>query len=58
MRRCGITSDGCASLALVLRSNPSYLRGLNLSGNKLGDSGMKKLTKGLEDPHCNLEILR
>uniref|UniRef100_A0A8C1GLL6 Uncharacterized protein n=1 Tax=Cyprinus carpio TaxID=7962 RepID=A0A8C1GLL6_CYPCA len=55
---CGVTSDGCASLALVLRSNHSYLRGLNLSGNTLGDSGIKKFAEGLENPHCKLEILR
>ncbi|KTG32365.1 hypothetical protein cypCar_00037853 [Cyprinus carpio] len=58
IRLCGVTSDGCASLALVLRSNHSYLRGLNLSGNTLGDSGIKKFAEGLENPHCKLEILR
>ncbi|XP_048015915.1 uncharacterized protein si:dkey-23k10.2 [Megalobrama amblycephala] len=58
MRLCDITDEGCASMALLLKSNPSHLRGLNLSGNKLGDLGMKDLVDGLENPHCKLEILR
>uniref|UniRef100_A0A8C2E2M6 Uncharacterized protein n=1 Tax=Cyprinus carpio TaxID=7962 RepID=A0A8C2E2M6_CYPCA len=33
---CGVTDEGCAALASALRSNPSHLRELNLTGNKLG----------------------
>ncbi|KAK7172076.1 hypothetical protein R3I93_004390 [Phoxinus phoxinus] len=58
MRFCSITDEGCAALALVLKSNRSHLRELNLSGNKLNDLGMKALANGLENPHCKLEILR
>ncbi|XP_016360165.1 NACHT, LRR and PYD domains-containing protein 12-like [Sinocyclocheilus anshuiensis] len=54
---CGVTDDGCAALASALRSNPSHLRVLNLSGNKLQDSSMKFLSAVLEDPHCKLEKL-
>ncbi|KTG38382.1 hypothetical protein cypCar_00013932 [Cyprinus carpio] len=54
---CGVTDKGCAVLASALRSNPSHLRELNLSGNKLGPSGVKLLSNGLDDPHRNLEIL-
>ncbi|XP_050958671.1 LOW QUALITY PROTEIN: NACHT, LRR and PYD domains-containing protein 3-like [Labeo rohita] len=54
---CGITDEGCAALASALRSNPSHLRQLNLSENKLGDSGVRLLSAVLEDPHCKLEIL-
>ncbi|KAL0185252.1 hypothetical protein M9458_020949, partial [Cirrhinus mrigala] len=54
---CGITDDGCAALASALRSNPSHLRHLNLSWNKLGDSGVTMLFAVLEVPHCKLEIL-
>ncbi|XP_067281149.1 NACHT, LRR and PYD domains-containing protein 3-like [Pseudorasbora parva] len=55
---CGVTDDGCAALASALRSNPSQLRELSMSGNKLGDSGVKLLSDVLKDPHCKLEILR
>ncbi|XP_073674462.1 NACHT, LRR and PYD domains-containing protein 3 [Garra rufa] len=58
MRLCDITGEGCAALASALKANSSHLRGLNLSGNKLGDLGMKFLADGLENPHCKLEIMR
>ncbi|XP_048059355.1 NLR family CARD domain-containing protein 3-like [Megalobrama amblycephala] len=54
---CGVRDEGCAALASALRSNPSHLRILDLSWNKLGDSGVNLLSGGLKDPHCNLEIL-
>ncbi|CAM4673104.1 unnamed protein product [Leuciscus chuanchicus] len=57
LRDCGVTDEGCADLASALRSNPSHLRELGLSLNKLGDRGMKLLSDGLKDPHCKLEIL-
>ncbi|XP_050957888.1 NACHT, LRR and PYD domains-containing protein 3 isoform X3 [Labeo rohita] len=55
--KCGVTDEGCAALASALRSNPSDLRELNLSQNKLGTSGVKLLSAGLKDPHCKLDIL-
>ncbi|KAL1261296.1 hypothetical protein QQF64_006561, partial [Cirrhinus molitorella] len=55
---CGITDEGCAALALAVRSNPSLLKQLDLTRNKLGDSGVTLLSTGLEDPHCKLEKLR
>ncbi|XP_073674149.1 NACHT, LRR and PYD domains-containing protein 12-like [Garra rufa] len=54
---CGITDEGCAALASALRSNPSHLRKLNLSGNKLGNS-VNLLSTVLVDSRCKLEILR
>ncbi|KAK1784145.1 hypothetical protein P4O66_003998 [Electrophorus voltai] len=54
---CSITEEGFAALASALKKNPSHLRELNLRSNKPGDSGVKKLSDLLEDPHCKLEIL-
>ncbi|XP_053505799.1 NACHT, LRR and PYD domains-containing protein 12-like [Ictalurus furcatus] len=58
LRGCGVSSEGCAALISALRSNPSHLRELNLSYNKLGDSGVKSLSAMLENPHSKLKILR
>ncbi|KAK7139623.1 hypothetical protein R3I93_016681 [Phoxinus phoxinus] len=57
LSNCGVPEEGCAALTSALRSNPSHLRELSLSGNKLGDSGVKQLSDLLQDPHCKLEIL-
>ncbi|XP_055798318.1 NLR family CARD domain-containing protein 3-like [Salvelinus fontinalis] len=54
---CLVTEEGCASLVPALRSNPSHLRELDLSYNHPGDSGVRLLSAGLEDPHCRLEKL-
>ncbi|XP_064818049.1 NACHT, LRR and PYD domains-containing protein 3-like isoform X2 [Oncorhynchus masou masou] len=54
---CLVTEEGCASLVSALRSNPSHLRELDLGYNHPGDSGVRLLSAGLEDPHCRLEKL-
>ncbi|XP_077080871.1 protein NLRC3-like isoform X5 [Siphateles boraxobius] len=61
LRDCGVTDEGCADLASALRSNPSHLRELDLSWNKLGNrgsEGVKLLFDLKEDPHYKLETLR
>ncbi|KAG7491227.1 hypothetical protein MATL_G00000780 [Megalops atlanticus] len=54
---CLVTEGGCASLASALRSNPSHLRELDLSYNHPGDSGVRALSAGVEDPSFKLETL-
>uniref|UniRef100_A0A3B5MFA8 NACHT LRR and PYD domain-containing protein n=1 Tax=Xiphophorus couchianus TaxID=32473 RepID=A0A3B5MFA8_9TELE len=55
---CMITEEGCASLALTLSSKPSALKQLDLSYNHPGESGLKLLSTGLDDPNWALETLR
>ncbi|KAM9306591.1 LOW QUALITY PROTEIN: protein NLRC3-like [Pholidichthys leucotaenia] len=55
---CLVSEEGCFSLASALRSNPSYLRELDLSYNHPGESGEKILSALQEDPLCTLEALR
>ncbi|KAG7487356.1 hypothetical protein MATL_G00022370 [Megalops atlanticus] len=54
---CRVTERGCVSLASALHSNPSHLRELDLSYNHPGDSGVRALSAGLDDPNCKLEKL-
>ncbi|KAK3506000.1 hypothetical protein QTP70_018856 [Hemibagrus guttatus] len=58
LRNCGVSNEGCAALTSALRSNPSYLRELDLSGNYLGDSGKKLLSALKDDKHYKLQTLR
>ncbi|XP_069036192.1 NACHT, LRR and PYD domains-containing protein 3-like [Lepisosteus oculatus] len=57
MERCGLTVRCCEDLASALQSQHSSLRELDLSDNKLGDSGVKLLSAALRDPNCKLTTL-
>ncbi|KAM9481025.1 NLR family CARD domain-containing protein 3-like [Clarias gariepinus] len=59
LRLCGckLTEKSGEVLANTLNSDCSCLRELDLSDNKLQNSGVKMLSLGLMSPHCKLEIL-
>ncbi|KAI4897343.1 hypothetical protein NFI96_015477, partial [Prochilodus magdalenae] len=58
LNQCGLTEESCDVLASTLCKEASCLKELNLGGNDLRDSGVKRICAGLENPQCKLEILR
>ncbi|KAM9468206.1 NLR family CARD domain-containing protein 3-like [Clarias gariepinus] len=57
LRDCGVSDEGCAALTSALRSNPSHLRELDLSNNKIGDSEKKLISALRDDEHYKLQTL-
>ena len=55
---CNLTDQQCEVVASVLQSSNSSLRELDLSNNDLQDPGVKVLSAGLNNPNCQLNILR
>ncbi|XP_062381407.1 protein NLRC5-like [Sardina pilchardus] len=52
-----LTKKDCDHLTSALTSNPSHLIELDLSGNKLGDSGVNLISDLLKNPLCKLQKL-
>ncbi|XDV53588.1 hypothetical protein PO909_022058 [Leuciscus waleckii] len=57
LRSCDISDRGCAVLSSALRLNPTHLRELDLSENKMNELGVKILSALLADPQFKLEKL-
>ncbi|MED6252994.1 hypothetical protein ATANTOWER_020543, partial [Ataeniobius toweri] len=57
LKNCNLSERSCEVLASVLSSQSSNLREMDLSNNKLQDSGVELLSSGLKSPNCKLETL-
>ncbi|XP_053534257.1 uncharacterized protein LOC108264472 isoform X15 [Ictalurus punctatus] len=58
LSECNLTEKGCSALLTALRSESSTLRELNLSKNRIQDSGVKLLSAVLKNKDCKLETVR
>lgn len=58
LKGCRLSELSCAALTSALKTNPSHLVELHLSGNDQQESDIKGLCAYLESPHCKLQTLR
>ncbi|XP_031596458.2 NACHT, LRR and PYD domains-containing protein 12-like [Oreochromis aureus] len=58
LKACQLLKTHCEVVASALKSDPSHLVELDMTGNKLHGSGLKFLSAGLSSPDCRLETLR
>lgn len=55
---CNLSEGSCRDLALVLSTQTSSIKDLDLSDNNIQDSGLMLLSDGLNSPHCQVEVVR
>lgn len=55
---CNLSEGSCRDLALVLSTETSSIKDLDLSDNNIQDSGIMLLSDGLNSPHCQAEVVR
>ncbi|XP_062395898.1 ribonuclease inhibitor-like [Sardina pilchardus] len=55
---CLISHKGCSCLTSALKSNPNYLKELDLTYNHPGKTGVRELSDHQSDPNCKLETFR
>nr|XP_055073075.1 protein NLRC5-like [Misgurnus anguillicaudatus] len=55
---CSIEEEGYVALCSAVRSNPSHLIELDLSGNDPGESGVKLIYDLIQDQNCALKKVR
>ncbi|XP_034551819.1 NACHT, LRR and PYD domains-containing protein 3-like [Notolabrus celidotus] len=55
---CRLSEISCAHLASAMKSNPSHMKEVDLSKNKIKDGGVILLCEALQTPQCKLTYLR
>ncbi|XP_073721455.1 NACHT, LRR and PYD domains-containing protein 3 isoform X2 [Misgurnus anguillicaudatus] len=58
LSKCSIGEEGYVALCSAVRSNPSHLIELDLSGNDPGESGVKLIYDLIQDQNCALKTVR
>lgn len=58
LTECNLMMESCQALAEVLSSHLCFLTELDLSNNRLRNSGVQQLSEGLKNQSCILKILR
>ncbi|XP_060780493.1 NACHT, LRR and PYD domains-containing protein 3-like [Neoarius graeffei] len=58
LRKSGVTEEGCSALTSSFLFNPAHIKELDLSENKVGNSGVQRVCALLKHQPCNLQILR